>query len=148
MAANLNRIVLQGNGRRDEATVDEAVTPGMAVELAADGNYDQVQATQAESLKAGLVIAEEATLYAGKTITDAYAADDKIFLYFPQPGDVIHARVKAAEDIAVGDQLVVEGGGSGYFVEAAGTETKYQLEALEGPGTIDAGGEHVRCRVL
>lgn len=147
MASNLNTIVLVGNGHHLEGEADAAITPGMAVEMAADGLFDPPQGTQAETLKGGLFIAKEADLNAGKTITDAYADGDILFYYAPNHGDVVHVFVKALEDIDIGDKLVVEAGGSGLFVEAAGTETKYQLEALEGPGSL-AANTHVRCRVI
>lgn len=145
---NINRIVLKGKGHYDEGIADGAITPGMAVEMAADGHYDAQASAQAASLKGGLAIAIEAPLNQGKTITDAYAATDVVFIYRPLPGDHIHAFVKSGANIAVGDKLVVEGGGSGLFVEAAGTETKFQLIALESSGGALGANGHIVCRVL
>jgi len=147
MATNVNTIVLKGMGHHDEGEADGAITPGMAVELAADGKYDAQAAAQAAALKTHLKIAKEDALQ-GNIITDAYAAGDRLFFYVPNEGDHIHALVKTGEDIDVGDKLVVEGGGSGLFVEAAGTETKFQLEALEDSGGALAADTHIRCRVL
>lgn len=148
MATNVNTIVLKGMGHHDEGVADGAIKPGCAVELAADGKYDEQTAAQAAALKTGLKIAKEAVLNAGKTVTDAYAAADVLFFYTACPGDHLHVLVKSGEDIDVGDKLVVEGGGSGLFVEAAGTETKFQLEALEDSGGALAANGFIRCRVL
>lgn len=147
MASNVNTIVLIGKGRYEEGEVDSAITPGMAVQMAADGKYDVPQGTQAETLKRGLQIAIEDALR-GKTITDAYAATDRLFFYIPVEGDVIHLLVKSGANIAVGDKLVVEGGGSGLFVEAGGSETKYHAEALESTGGALGANGYVRCRIL
>ena len=84
----------------------------------------------------------------GKTVDDAYAAADVLFFYSPLPGDHIHALVKSGEDIDVGEKLVVEAGGSGYFIASATTETKFQLEALEDSGGALAAATLIRCRVL
>ncbi len=147
--ADNRRIVLRGRDEGyGEGRCDEAMSPGMAIELAADGDYDQVQATQAEALKgvAGLIILIEDSMQ-GKTVDDAYAADDVIFFYHPVNGEIINILVKSGEAIAVGDTLVVEAAGSGLFVEAAGTETRYCFEAMEGPGTL-AANDHVKCRCV
>ena len=147
MAADTNTIVLKGKGHHDEGVADGAIKPGCAVELAADGKYDEQSSAQAAALKGGLKIAKEDALQ-GKTITDAYAATDVVFFYTACPGDHLHVLVKSGEDIDVGDKLVVEGGGSGLFVKSAGTETKFQLEALEDSGGALAANGHLKCRVL
>jgi len=141
MADNINRIMLKCLGHHDEGVADAAILPGEAVELAADGKYDPQASAQADALKGGLKIAIEDALQ-GKTVDDAYASADVLFFYSPLSGDVVHALVKTGEDIDVGDNLVVEGGGSGKFVEAAGTETKFQLEALEDSGKPRGCSKH------
>ena len=147
MADNVNTIVLKGMGHHDEGLVGAATTPGMAIELQADGKYDPVVSAQATALKGGLKIAKEDALQ-GNTTTDAYALDDVLFFYSPVPGDHIHVLVKSGTDVDVGDTLVVEGGSSGLFVETAGTETKFQLEALEDSGGALAANTLLRARVL
>lgn len=146
MSATDYTIVLKGKGHYDEGEADGAISPGMAATLAADGLWDQTVAAQAAALKGGLTLALESALNGG-TVSDAYADGDRIFLYHPLPGDVVNVLVKSGEDIDIGDLLVVEGGTSGLFVEAAGTETKFQLKAIEGPGAL-AANTLVACRVL
>jgi hypothetical protein len=147
MSASNNTIVLKGKGHYGEGEANSAISPGMAVAMAADGKFDVPAGTQAETLKeSGLSIAREDSLQ-GNTIDDAYADTDRLFYYECLRGDEVNALVKDGETIAVGDLLVVEAGGSGLFVEAAGTETRYQLKALEALSPSGSNG-FVACRVL
>lgn len=148
MAVN-RTIVLKGNGKghHDELVLDTVGTPGMHIQLAADGKGDLSPATLAECIKDELIILKEDRLQ-GKRIEDAYAIGDLAFIYFPLAGDHIHAFVKAGADIAVGDKLVQEGGGSGLWIEAAGTESLYRLKALEASGGALAANTHLKCRVV
>lgn len=147
MSASHNTIVLKGKGHYGEGEANSAISPGMAVALAADGKFDQPAATQANLLKeSSFKIAREDSLQ-GNTIDDAYADTDRLLWYHALPGDELNVLVKAAQTIAVGDKLIVEGAGSGLFIEAAGTETRYQLEALEALSPVGANG-FVACRVL
>lgn len=142
-------IVLKGNshGHHEEGILDTVATPGMHVQLAADGKYDLSPAAAAELVKQSLMVVKE-DAYQGKTIDDAYAIGDVVFLYHPQPGDHIHAFVKSGANIAVGDILVAEGGGTGLWIENAGTEAGYKLQALESTGGALAANDHVKCRVI
>lgn len=140
-------IVLKQKGHHDEGVAGGAITPGMAVELQAAGNYLQQSSAQAAALKGGCKIAKEDALQ-GKTLTQPYANGDQLFFYTVMPGDHIHVFVKAGQNIAVSDKLVVEGGGSGLFVEAAGTETKFQFEALESSGGALAANTHIKARAI
>ena len=84
MATDKFTILLKGMGHHDEGEADGAITPGMAIEMAADGLFDQQSSAQAAALKGGLKIATEDALQ-GNTITDAYADGDKVFYYVPNP---------------------------------------------------------------
>lgn len=140
-----NTIVLKGGNHFDEVTLDAAASPGSAVELAADGKYDPVVSTQAEALKGGLqpILCEDALQ--GKTVDDAYSSGDKAQAYYAVSGDQIQVLIKDGETIAVGDLVIVEGGGSGLFVEAAGTETAYQGRALE---AVSPSGANGLCKIV
>lgn len=143
-----NTIVLKGKGHHGEGVLDTIVSPGMAVEQAADGDWDPPQGTQAETLKKmSFKVAKEDALQ-GKTVDDAYAVGDVLSYYVPLPGDEVQVLVKSGEDIDVGDKLVVEAATSGLFVEAAGTETRYQLEAIEDSGGALAANTLLACRVV
>ena len=151
MARSHNKIVLIGEAGRYEEGKLAAVTdcvPGMAAELLAAGTYDQQAEAVGEAIKSELVLFTEDSLNGGKSVDDALeSGQNGVPLWICGKGDVVNVLVKNAEDIDVGDYLVVEGGGSGLFVEAAGTESRYQLKAVEGPGSL-SGNTLVACRVL
>lgn len=118
MATQVHTILLKGCGHHEEGVADSTIYPGEAIRLAADGKYDPETLSAQIAEGRGLKIAKEDALQ-GKTITDAYAAAAVVFFYNPVPGDIIHARVKAGQDIDVGDYLGVEGSGSGLFIEVS-----------------------------
>ena len=138
-------IVLKGSNHYNEGTLDTAAYPGEAIELAADGNYDPTASSQAEALKQGMppVLIEDALQ--GNIVTTQYSASSKSFFYQAIAGDHIQILVKDGETIAIGDKLVVEGGGSGLWVEAAGTETAYQVKAIE---AVSPSGSNGLCSVV
>ena len=45
----VNTIILKGGNHQIEVTLDAIASPGMAIELAADGKYDPVASAQAEA---------------------------------------------------------------------------------------------------
>lgn len=141
-------IVLRGGqGRYEEGTLDTAVSPGMACEQAADGDWDNVVSTKAEYIKKTLVIATEDG-YQGKAIATAYVVGDKVRLYYPQRGDRLLVLVKSGENIAVGDVGNPEGGGSGLFVEAAGADARYMIRFTESSGGALGANTLLECEVL
>ena len=145
--SGVNRIVLKGEGHRDELVAGTAISPGMGITVAADGEVDPCVPAQAAALKGGLMIAEEDPLQ-GSIVTTEYAIGAQVSTYVPVPGDVLQLLVKSGEDIDVADLLIIEGGTSGLFVEAAGTETKFQAESLEDTGGALGANGLVRARIL
>lgn len=141
-------IVTKGDyGRHEELVAAATISPGMALSRTSANKFTPDAAAQAAALKKTLCIAKEDGLQ-GKTVDDDYAADDQVFAYYPIPGDEVLALVKSGENIAIGDNLVTEGGGTGLFVEAAGTETKFQLESVEDTGGALAANTLVKCVVV
>lgn len=142
-------IVLRGNswGHHDEGVLAGAVYPGMGIEMKADGTYDVIASTKAESLKRGSVLIAKEDAYQGKTINDAYASGARVFFFIPKAGDRLLILVKSGETISVGDLLVEEGTASGLFVEAAGSETRYRYKAVEATGLL-AANTLVKVEVL
>jgi hypothetical protein len=143
-----NTIVLKGLGHYDEGEADATIYPGEAVRLAADGCYDP-ETFDPDTVGKGLKIAIEDALQ-GNTVDDAYSDGDILFFYSPLPGDHIQVLVKVGEDIDIGDNLVVEGGGSGKFIEVTpdSSVSVVQLEALEDSGGVLASATLIKCRVL
>jgi hypothetical protein len=146
MGTNNRTIVLKGNakGHHEEGILDTVATPGMHVTLQADGKYDITPEAIGEIVKRGLFIVKEDQLQ-GKMITQAYAIGDVVFLYKPVPGDHLNLFVKSGANIAVGDNIVPEGGGTGLWIEAAGTEAAYKAQALESSGGALGANTHLTC---
>lgn len=128
------KIKLKGRGHhlfsKDEKA-DAELFPGMAVELLASGNYGQPVSTQAELIKRDTIYIVEEDSLSGKTVLDSWAEDSVISLYIPEEGDECLVLLKDGEVITVGEKVMIEGGGSGLFVAAAGTEAAYHFEARE-----------------
>jgi len=140
-------ILLKGKGHHEEGILDTVGTPGMHVQLAADGHWDLSPAAIAELVKGGgFAILKEDALQ-GKTITQAYAIGDLAFLYHPVVGDHLALFVKAAANLVIDDKVVPEGGGTGLWVEAAGTEARYFAVALESTAGALGANTHVKCRM-
>ena len=139
-----NKIVLKGSGHFDEGTLAAAVSPGMAIEFQPTSKYDEVQASQAEALKQGTPIVATEDALQGNTVDDAYASGDIVFTYQPNAGDHVQVLVKDGETIAIGDKLVVEGGGSGLWLGITGSEAVYQVKALE---AVSPSGANGLCKV-
>lgn len=139
-----NRIAIKcKGGHKKEGTAGTAITPGMHIALAADGDLDPSPAAIGELSKGGMLIALEDALQ-GKLITEAYAVGDNVEYAVPLPGDEFNLLIKDGETIAIGDNIVQEGGGTGLFVEAAGTEAKYPFKALEALSPSGSNG-YVKC---
>jgi hypothetical protein len=145
-------IIAQGHPRgvRDEGKTasGSAVYPGQAVEMSStEDEYDEVAGTAAEYLKKKTLIATElAHRHEGQNVETVYDAAELFSFYSPVSGEKVNLLIKAGENIAIGDKLVPEGGGSGLWVEAAGTEAKY-AEAMESSGGALAANALCKCRI-
>lgn len=85
----------------------------------------------------------------GKTATDAYAAGERAYLYFPQMGDELNMLVYAAgtgtgDALAVGDVLIVDDG-TGTLVATTGTPESEPFIALEAVTDLTATAQLVHC---
>lgn len=116
----------------DEAKMAAIALPGMAVEQNASGSLILPAITQAVACKLGsFLLLEEDPI---KSPNDAYAVGDQGFYCRPQRGDRVQVLVKSGQNIAINDYGVMEAGGSGKWVEVAGTETRYQVQFKESSG--------------
>lgn len=88
-----NTIVLKGDlgRRREEYPAAAALKPGHFLEGTSTG---KVQKNATAGADRPLMIAVEDS-YQGKTINDAYAADDVVHVHLAQKGDVLYGRVAA-----------------------------------------------------
>ena len=128
--ATEKRIALILTGRQFEGEADAAISPGMACVLSADGNYDPWGGS-ANGENDEVLIALEDALQA-KTIDDAYADGDQLFMCAPLPGDVVLVLVKDGESVAVGDKLIRENNSnSGLYIKTTGSPETEDFKALE-----------------
>lgn len=103
-------ILLQGDmfAQHEEYKANAALKPGHLVLLMSNG---KVKKNDAASVPCRALFAKEDGKI-GKTITDAYAADDVVPCHASLPNDKINARVPAgAAAIVVGDKLKSDGTG-------------------------------------
>ena len=121
-----NTIVVKGMGHHEEGVCDEICTPGMGVEMAADGKYDLATSVVSGGVK---VVKEDALQ--GKTKDNAYAVDDQLFIYQPVPGDHLLRFCKSGEDISVADRLVLESGTGLFIKTSTAQEQNIQLTEMK-----------------
>ena len=149
-----NKIVLKGDfGMHEEGRLNAIAYPGMNVVMTADfsslerhvytpGGTDYVgTGTGITTTKAPVKVLKEDALQ-GKTVDDAYAADDPGFIYIPQPGDMLQVLVLSGQNVDKGEGL--SAGSDGKWVVDT---TNAAVEATENSGLLSAD-TLVRVRVL
>ena len=134
------------NGRHGSAAAAAAIYPGSALLVLADDTVAVPSVAKAEMAKRCWAILVEDRLQ-GKTIDEPCVIDETVKHYTPLPGDVVQVLVKSGQTIVADDNGVIEGGGSGLFVKAAGTEAKYHVQFLEASGGALAANTLLRARV-
>ena len=137
------KIVLRGNPLHDEGVAAGAIKPGQFVKLDSDGKY----VVHATALGFGeKIIAVEDALQ-GKTINDAYAANDRVSVAILHPGCEVAAYINAGANgnIAIGDHLVPDGAGN--LEETNGTPKEIWAVAREATDLNDTGDVDTRIRV-
>lgn len=135
----INRIMLIGRGRHDEIPCAAAgsIQPGMAVTI--DSTGKAIVAAGSTATMQDRAIAMENPLV-GKTVEDAYAPGDIVFVHYPLPGDVGLVYVLAANAVTCGGTgCPISGGGFvsaptgsgtrpiGIFLETKGVTANDQL---------------------
>lgn len=128
-----NTIILKSVGTvfQKEAPAAAAIKPGHFLERATDGDF-QVQSTaNAETAK----IVALTDKNKGTLITDAYAADDRVYAAIATPGMEINALVPAgASPIVIGDKLSFNG--DGCLVKATALDEFTSALTATASGTI------------
>ena len=92
----------------NEYDCDEAITPGMLVAVAADGDIDLNSSAGGVCEK---LFAVEDELQ-GRTIDTDYDSGDPVQCWLATPGEEVLAWLLDGEDIAIGDILVSAGDGT------------------------------------
>lgn len=126
-----NRIVLEGRGRYQDVVSSAGFYPGHLLAKASTGKYAKFTG-QASLTK--LVIAVENALV-GKTINDAYGADETCGVYEPVKGDKLYVRIPAAATALVDGDLMMSNG-DGTFAKRTSTNAILLIadEAVDNSG--------------
>ena len=111
-----------------------AITPGMLVTLASDGDVDKNGAAGVACEK---MFALEDELQ-GKTIDDAYATGAPVQCWTAVPGEEVLAWLKDGEDVAVGDVLTSAGAGKLKAKGITDIAIAVALEAVDMSGSAGA----------
>ena len=109
-----------------EADAASAITPGHLVELDSDGDVLPHSSAAGAAMKQ---FAIEGALQ-GNGITDAYAAEDPVRVWTPQPGDEVYALLADGETAVIGDFLESAGDGT-LAVYSAGVIVAQATEAVD-----------------
>lgn len=94
----------------EEYVADAALLPGMLLELNTD-NEVKKHATAGGNVGSKMFALEDT--FEGKGIDDAYAAGDRVRVWFPAPGDIVLAILADGQSVGEGDLL--ESNGAGYL---------------------------------
>lgn len=108
MASTANTIILKQGCQNGEGKAGGAITPGHLLKRHTDGTL-LVHATAGGCAQRIFAIEDELQ---GKGVTDAYSSGDRVQYFIARSGDMIQARIKASENIAIGDPLVSAGDGT------------------------------------
>lgn len=119
----------------NEEAAAEAITPGQLVELTSAGT---VQAHSTAGGDAARRVAMENELE-GKTLEDAYAADDQVFVWDVIPGEEVLVSIESGDDPSVGDKLESAGNGN---VTTGTTGDAVKLFVAIGEKVVDDDGNH------
>ena len=119
MATN-KTILLKGDPLRKEREAGGAITPGDLIKVGSDGKV-VVHATAGGNAQRAFAIEND---LAGEEIGDAYASGERVQYLVCRRGDEVMARLKASENVVVGD-----------FLESAGDGT-LQKHVVESSGAI------------
>lgn len=132
-----NRIYFKGSlGRQEEALAASTVTPGMLVELNADG---KIAPHSVEGGVAERAYAIEDALQGG-SIDKNYLADEILTYILPLPGDVVQAWLAAGENVEKGDHLISKGDGTLQAVASAGSGVTSAVVVAVAEEALDLSG--------
>lgn len=147
MAASDNKIVLTPvpHGHFIEGLLDASSTPkpGQMVTMknvAPVGNDYTFELFNgaADGDRSEIIVVIEDSMQ-GKTVADAYAASSRFFGYIPLPGDELNVLFNnvagTADDVAIGDKLIVDDGTGKVNVTTGSPEREpfIALEAITDP---------------
>ncbi len=92
----------------EEFVAQTTITPGHLLKIRTDG---EVQPTDVDNATVLPLFATEDELQ-GKSITETYSANDIVQCWIPQRGDIVYAILQNGQNVAIGEYLVSNGGGT------------------------------------
>lgn len=141
-SAKTIQLELDNSYIRQEADAEEALSPGHLLAYGTDGAVKK----HAVAGGRGLVMVALEDALQGKTVDDAYAADDKVQFNIQRTGTRFQGILKAGENVAKGDDLISDG--AGRLIAASSSDSSvvvdqvmaYADEAvdLSGSGDVDS----------
>lgn len=119
-----NSVILKqyNNAVREEAICDGTPLPGHLLKVVSTGHF-AVHATAGGNAQKRFAIEDELQ---GGDITTAYTANSICQSVIAQPGDMVQARLKASENVVIGDYLESAGDGTLQKVTADATNINNQ----------------------
>lgn len=132
--------------RYEEGIADDAITPGMLVQINATGGERHWKRHAVAGGDGERLFAIEDSLQ-GKTIDDVYAAGSLVRAVAAHRGDVIYGILNAGENVAVGDFLISDGNGTLKKTTGTPEHISVALEALDLRDS-DLDNTHIRMRIV
>jgi len=142
-------VVLEGHakGKYDEETAGGAITPGHLIDTNSDGEV-VVHPTAGGYAERKVAIEDalqgQSTGLLGKGIDDAYAADDKVRIYYALPGDKLYMLLKDGEVATPASFLSSNGDGTLQVVAGAEIPLFKSTESVSPSGAVG----RIRVRAL
>lgn len=139
-----NTIVLKGTlgEKREEYPANAALSPGHFLELMSTG---KVRKNASAGVDVPLMVAVEDAMQ-GKTINDAYAANDPVHTHMCAKNDKIYARVAAGQAaIVIGDKLKLAADGTVTLQGGTGTVKFRAEEDVDNSAGLAEAFIKVRC---
>jgi len=159
MSNNTVKLAVYGNpaveieGKLLAAVGTDVVRPGLLMERvdSGSGTIAYRPHSTAEGKAAKLIVVEN--IYFGKGIDDYYKSaatplDDKVYMIYARPGDVVWCLLPASQVITIG--MYLYSNGSGYVMQSVGTPTEGSIigSSLENISTGVGVVKHIKVEIV
>lgn len=122
----------------NDKIASEAITPGMLVELVADGTESKVRKNASATNQVEMAVALNQSML-NRGVDDAYPAGDLVEVWKLQVGDMFWGIVPSGQDIAINDLLQSNGDGKlKEATSAAAGDNVARFKAKSAPGAVTA----------
>lgn len=136
-------IILRGCPIHGEApAVSATIKPGMLLERT---SADKVQEHSSAGYKPTPAIFALPNEITGKSIDDAYAANDQVYFGHFKPGDWVYAWLEIGANVVIGEKLQSNGAGA---LESAGSAGEAVVQALQAVNNTSGAIARIKVEVL